>query len=78
MPLICHMIVLISCCSLDVDLPILDILEAAKQRDEFLSEGYGSREVWSGIVERSAPGYLELEARGHELDFDLGRLLQID
>jgi hypothetical protein len=43
-------------------LPILDIVEAARQRGEFLCEGYGSREVWSGIVDRSAPGYLELGA----------------
>ncbi|GIK03451.1 hypothetical protein Aspvir_007522 [Aspergillus viridinutans] len=63
---------------LDMDLPILDILEAARQRGEFLCEGYGSREVWSGIIEQSAPGYLELEARGQEVDFDLASLLPID
>lgn len=64
--------------SLDMDLPILDILESAKQRGEFLFAGYGSRELWSRIIEQSAPGYLELEARGQELDFDLASLLPID
>ncbi|RHZ57673.1 uncharacterized protein CDV56_104573 [Aspergillus thermomutatus] len=63
---------------LDMDLPILDILESARQRGEFLFAGYGSRELWSRIIEQSAPGYLDLEARGQELDFDLASLLPID
>ncbi|RLL94866.1 hypothetical protein CFD26_103984 [Aspergillus turcosus] len=64
--------------SLDMDLPILDIPESAKQRGEFLFTGYGSCELWSRIIEQSAPGYLELEARGQELDFELTTLLPID
>jgi hypothetical protein len=33
--------------------------------------GYGHPDLWVQIIEKSAPGYLELEAQGREVEFEL-------
>lgn len=56
---------------LDISSPILDILEGIEKRDELRFAGRGSREAWARDIERCAPGYLGLEARGREVEFEL-------
>ncbi|KAE8326655.1 hypothetical protein BDV39DRAFT_193490 [Aspergillus sergii] len=66
---------------LDMDLPILELLESTRQSNRFLHEAYcsrGNRDVWARIIEQSAPGYLELEAQGREVEFQLDHLLEIE
>ncbi|RAH51923.1 hypothetical protein BO85DRAFT_473108 [Aspergillus piperis CBS 112811] len=63
---------------LDMDLPILDILESTRLNNKFLCSGYGSRDLWIRLINESAPGYLELEAQGREVEFELDKLLVID
>ncbi|KAE8139388.1 hypothetical protein BDV38DRAFT_281156 [Aspergillus pseudotamarii] len=63
---------------LDMDLPILELLESTTQANKFLYPGYGSRDLWVRIVEQSAPGYLELEAQGREVEFELDDLLVVN
>ncbi|KAJ5948569.1 hypothetical protein N7454_001876 [Penicillium verhagenii] len=62
---------------LDMDLPIIELLEVTRQTNKFLFEGYGSRDLWVSTIEQSAPGYLSLEAQGRELEFNLDQLLDI-
>lgn len=61
-----------------MDLPILDILESTRLNNKFLCSGYGSRGLWIRLINESAPGYLELEAQGREVEFELDKLLVID
>ncbi|KAF7617370.1 hypothetical protein AFLA_005411 [Aspergillus flavus NRRL3357] len=66
---------------LDMDLPILDLLESTRQSNLFLHPAYCSRsnwDVWARIIEQSVPGYLELEEQGWEVEFELDHLLEIE
>ncbi|KAJ5670162.1 uncharacterized protein N7477_005525 [Penicillium maclennaniae] len=54
------------------------MLESTRRANKFLYQGYGSRDLWVRIIEQSAPGYLELEAQGREVEFELDDLLVID
>jgi hypothetical protein len=40
--------------------------------------GYGHPDLWLQIIEKSAPGYPELEAQGREVEFELNDLVQCD
>ncbi|RDW76858.1 uncharacterized protein DSM5745_06850 [Aspergillus mulundensis] len=60
---------------LDMTLPIVDILEGAKARGEFLFGFDGDREAWTEDIEIYAPGYLAMEAAGNEADYDHARLI---
>lgn len=62
---------------LDMTLKILDILEGIEERGEFRVAGWGNRETWARDVERCAPGYLELEASGREVEFDMESLQKL-
>jgi hypothetical protein len=61
--------------SLDMTQPVIDILEGARERHEFLFGFDGGRDGWTEDIEIYAPGYLELEAAGHEADYDHARLI---
>lgn len=50
--------------------PVIDILEGAKMRGEFLPGFDGARDVWTDDIEIYAPGYLKMEAEGKEADYD--------
>ncbi|GJP90616.1 hypothetical protein CBS115989_10191 [Aspergillus niger] len=63
---------------LDMNLPILELLESTRLNNKFLFPGYGCRDLWVRIIEQSAPGYLELEAQGREVEFELDDLLVVD
>ncbi|KAJ5884378.1 hypothetical protein N7504_011950 [Penicillium tannophilum] len=56
-------------------LPVINIMEGAKERREFLQHSDGARDVWAEDIEMYAPGYLEMEAAGTEADYDHSRLL---
>jgi hypothetical protein len=58
-------------------LPVIDILEGARARGEFLFVFDGSREGWTEDIEIYAPGYLEMEAAGLEADHDHSRLIDL-
>jgi hypothetical protein len=62
---------------LNIDMPLLDILEETKQRREFGWEDWGSREIWTREIDRNAPGYLALEAQGRESEFNLESLRSV-
>ncbi|RAO67698.1 uncharacterized protein BHQ10_003710 [Talaromyces amestolkiae] len=64
--------------ALDMTLPVIDILEGAKLRGEFLQHFDGARDVWTEDIERYAPGYLQMEAEGNEADYDHERLMDPD
>ena len=49
--------------SLDMDLPILELLESTRRANKFLYPGYGSLDLWVRVIEESAPGYREQEFR---------------
>lgn len=59
-------------------LPVIDILEGAKLRGEFIQDFDGARDVWMEDIERYAPGYLQMEAEGNEADYDHSRLINPD
>ncbi|KAJ5552344.1 hypothetical protein N7494_001722 [Penicillium frequentans] len=61
--------------SLDMNLPVIDILEGAKARGEFLDRFDGARDGWTEDIEIYAPGYLEMEAAGREAEYDHARLI---
>ncbi|GKZ56347.1 hypothetical protein AnigIFM49718_001592 [Aspergillus niger] len=63
---------------LDMNLPILELLESTRLNNKFLFPGYGCRDLWVRIIKQSAPGYLELEAQGREVEFELDDLLVVD
>ncbi|RHZ46603.1 uncharacterized protein CDV56_101022 [Aspergillus thermomutatus] len=60
---------------LDMTQPVIDILEGAKARREFLFGFDGARDGWTEDIEIYAPGYLEMEAAGNEADYDHARLI---
>ncbi|PWY80848.1 hypothetical protein BO94DRAFT_602226 [Aspergillus sclerotioniger CBS 115572] len=62
----------LGCDPLNMDLPIVDIVNSSTQRGE-LHVPY-SREHWALELELFAPGYLELEARGLEVEYELTSL----
>ncbi|KAE8358071.1 hypothetical protein BDV27DRAFT_163922 [Aspergillus caelatus] len=65
---------------LDMGVPILEFFEPTRQSNQFLHSAYcsrGNRDVWAQIIEQSAPGYLELEAQGREVVFQLDYLLEM-
>lgn len=62
---------------LDMNLPILDILDTTNNRGEFRFANWGNRESWSRSIEQYAPGYLELEARGQAVEFNLANLQEL-
>lgn len=61
-----------------MDRPILELLESTRQSNKFMDVGYGHPDLWVQIIEKSAPGYLELVAQGREVEFELNDLLQCD
>jgi hypothetical protein len=61
---------------MNMDLPILDILEHAKAANQLLDTmSLCNLEDWREDVEVYAPGYLELEAAGRSLYYDLRNLV---
>ncbi|CEL00768.1 hypothetical protein ASPCAL00364 [Aspergillus calidoustus] len=62
---------------MDMDLPILDILQGVKDSGKFQYAGWGDKELLAREIERAAPGYLELEAEGRAGEFELERLAEI-
>lgn len=63
---------------MDLDLPILDLLQTVKDRGEFQYTDWGSREMWAREIERAAPGYLQLEGEGKEGEFALESLAELE
>ncbi|KAL4903189.1 hypothetical protein BDW74DRAFT_180056 [Aspergillus multicolor] len=63
---------------LNLDLPILDILQGVKDRGEFQYAGWGSRELWATEIERAAPGFMKLESEGREGGFELEGLAELE
>ena len=61
-----------------MDCPILELLESTRQSNKLMDVGSGHPDLWVQIVERSAPGYLELEAQGRAVEFELNDLLECD
>ncbi|GFF76635.1 hypothetical protein IFM62136_09368 [Aspergillus lentulus] len=62
--------------SMNMDLPILDILEHAKAANQLLDTmSLCNLKDWREDVEVYAPGYLELEAAGRGLSYDLRNLV---
>ena len=55
--------------------PVVEILEGAKLRGEFLPDFDGARDVWTEDIETYAPGYLQMEAEGNEANYDHSRLV---
>lgn len=49
------------------DLPLINILEGAKARDEFLFGFDGARDGWMEGIEIYAPGNLEMKRQGMRL-----------
>ncbi|GKZ55662.1 hypothetical protein AnigIFM49718_000743 [Aspergillus niger] len=49
------------------DLPLINILEGAKARDEFRSGFDGARDGWMEDIEIYAPGNLEMKRQGMRL-----------
>lgn len=58
-----------------MDLPILKLLESTRRANKFFYPGYGSRDLWVRVIKDCTPGYLELKARGREVEFELDDLL---
>jgi hypothetical protein len=54
---------------------MIDILEGAKPRREFLFGFDGARDGWTVDIEIYAPGYLKMEAAGNEAEYDHARLI---
>lgn len=63
---------------MDLDIPILDILQTVKDRCEFQYSAYGDREIWAREIERAAPGYLQFESNGREREFELKGLAELE
>ncbi|GAB1214206.1 hypothetical protein ATERTT37_003366 [Aspergillus terreus] len=63
---------------MDLDLPILDLLQTVKDRGESQYTDWGSREMWASEIERAAPGYLQLEGEGKEGEFALESLAELE
>ncbi|KAJ5613719.1 hypothetical protein N7528_007373 [Penicillium herquei] len=63
---------------MDMDLPLLDLLETSHRHEKSLGIPGLNRKQWSEEIERNAPGYLELESQGREVEFELSQLQPID
>lgn len=63
--------------SLDLDQPLVDIIDSAQQKRELDIHGF-TRELLTGQIEVFAPGYLELERQGLEVQYDLANLMTGD
>lgn len=59
--------------SMEMDDPILDILETALDLSEMVDMD-GDRDQFAEDIELYAPGYLELEAAGRAAEYDVERL----
>lgn len=61
-----------TCHRLDLDTPLIGLLlgELKSKNDHGVD-----REPWEAAIELAAPGYLELEAQGRELEYDLYRVV---
>ncbi|PCG95678.1 Hypothetical protein PENO1_072120 [Penicillium occitanis (nom. inval.)] len=55
--------------SMDIDQPLIGILDSAHQRGELFFDEY-SPDDWARQLEAFAPGYLDLDAQDREADFD--------
>ena len=44
---------------------------------KFLYEGFGYMDLWVRLIEQNAPGYLDLEAQGREVEFKLDNLRNV-
>lgn len=53
---------------------MIDILEGARSRREFIPGSDGARDGWTKDIELYAPEYLQTEAEGNEADYDHARL----
>lgn len=58
---------------MDIDQPLIGILNSAHQRGELVFDMY-SPDDWARQLEDFAPGYLDLEAQDREADYDLSNL----
>lgn len=58
---------------MDIDQPLIGILNLAHQRGELIFDMY-SPDDWARQLEDFAPGYLDLEAQDREVDYDLTNL----
>ena len=59
--------------SIKMDDPILDILESALDLCEMVDMD-GDQDQFAEDIELCAPGYLELEAAGRAVEYDVARL----
>ncbi|KAJ6133721.1 hypothetical protein N7523_000043 [Penicillium sp. IBT 18751x] len=62
---------------LNMDRPIIELLEATRMDSNFLYEGFGYMGLWVRLIEQNAPGYLDLEAQGREVEFKLDNLRNV-
>ncbi|PYH71040.1 uncharacterized protein BO88DRAFT_486395 [Aspergillus vadensis CBS 113365] len=62
---------------LDLDQPLVDIIDSAQQKRELDIHGF-TRELLTAQIEVFAPGYLELERQGLEVQYDLANLMTGD
>ncbi|GKZ79585.1 hypothetical protein AnigIFM56816_003786 [Aspergillus niger] len=58
---------------LNLDMPLVDILDTAQQNGELRFTRY-TRDDWAAQLEIFAPGYLALERQGLEMNYDLANL----
>ncbi|KAL2816670.1 hypothetical protein BJX63DRAFT_430054 [Aspergillus granulosus] len=63
---------------MNLDIPILDILQSVKGRGKFQYSGRGDREVWVREIDRAALGYLQLESERREAGFELEALAELE
>lgn len=61
-----------------MDRPLIELLEETRINSRFLYEGYGYMDLWVRIIEQNAPGYLDLEAQGREVEFRLDDLRDVE
>ncbi|GAD96360.1 hypothetical protein TSTA_037250 [Paecilomyces variotii No. 5] len=59
---------------MDMDLPILDIIQKAKDNDKMLTLFRTERDQWEKYIELYAPGYLAMEAEGRASEYDIRNL----
>lgn len=63
--------------SLNLDQPLVDIIDSAQQKREIDIRGF-TRELLTAQLEVFAPGYLALEKQGLEVQYDLANLMTGD
>lgn len=71
-------LIILSFYRLDMTLPVVIILEGAKLCGEFINNFDSARDVWIEDIERYTPGYLQMEAKRNEADYDHSRLINPD